>query len=1079
MSPLKHNATPAAAPAGQYAYAAFISYSHSADGKFAPALQSGLQQFARPWNRLRAIRVFRDQTGLAVTPALWSSIVSALDSSEYFLLLASPQAARSHWVDQEVRHWLSQPRADRLLIVVTEGNMVWDVAARGPDQSRTDVLPPSLCHATEEPLWLDLRWAKASEHLSLQNPSWREAVADLSSTLRGIPKDQLIGEDVRQHARATRFRRAAITGLALLAVALGAAAVIALQQRDFAREQARIALARQLAAQAELIRTQQPERLPLALLMASEAVRSHAESIETQQTLQSILSLFPSAVATFNHATPAAFAALSADAQVVATAAAKGGGALWRVADQTRLATLAGADRIVLFSPDGKRIAGCCERVAVWTSAGGPGLSLAPKDLAGLPQAIAFSPDSRHLAIGVEGSTPGVAVFDLDSNLLVFRHRSALSGNATAIAFAPNGDLAVALRDRVETFSGATGQPLRTWEPNTGGIQKVAFSPDGRYLASGSSSVVTVFDLEKGTQAARLDVRGDGPGSVQQLGFSASGGYLATVGDLNTGTIWRVGQWREIVAVRHGELQTIYSVSFDADATEAVTCGSDGYCIGWSLKTGQKSRQFAHQHAYTGGDETKRQIVSGAFGARTSLFVTAGADGTARVWRLAPAGELERLRCEGDVVVRTFAPQGRTWSTQAGGTLGLVPKGCGVAQPADVRLGSIVASPTGKFAAVATPIDVARVWETDTGKVTAQLAHADPVDWEAVERRVRAKMSERASITHIERLKGGSVSAVAVAPSGRRLTTFRAADQKLRIWDATTAQVLYSESRDETPLIEFLSDTVVLRVDTPGTLSVMHLPTGSPAWAAQLRSITALTLSEDRRLVSAADHANSGSTVRVWEVGSGKQIFEQKVDARIESMEFDRASRYLVAALGDQPVVPSGLPLGVGLKLWDVSSGREALSVPEIEKVVAFDFSQDSTRFAHVSRNGGLTVHDLSSGEARKTVAANPGPVAFSASGRWIAMGSRSIRILETSSLRPVSQLEFGLDARHIEFRSEDRILAVNGFEPGDARGITQLRHWLPADILAEACRLIPAAAADSQWRQLFPETPLPTPCAQ
>ena len=45
-------------------YDAFLSYSHAADGKLAPSLQSGLQQFAKPWNRLRAIRVFRDKTGV-------------------------------------------------------------------------------------------------------------------------------------------------------------------------------------------------------------------------------------------------------------------------------------------------------------------------------------------------------------------------------------------------------------------------------------------------------------------------------------------------------------------------------------------------------------------------------------------------------------------------------------------------------------------------------------------------------------------------------------------------------------------------------------------------------------------------------------------------------------------------------------------------------------------------------------------------------------------------------------------------------------------------------------------------------
>ena len=43
-------------------YRAFISYSHAADGKLAPTLQAALQSFAKPWYRLRSIRVFRDKT---------------------------------------------------------------------------------------------------------------------------------------------------------------------------------------------------------------------------------------------------------------------------------------------------------------------------------------------------------------------------------------------------------------------------------------------------------------------------------------------------------------------------------------------------------------------------------------------------------------------------------------------------------------------------------------------------------------------------------------------------------------------------------------------------------------------------------------------------------------------------------------------------------------------------------------------------------------------------------------------------------------------------------------------------------
>jgi len=46
--------------AGQYDV--FISYSHAADGRLAPALQSGLQRLAKPWYKPRALRVFRDDT---------------------------------------------------------------------------------------------------------------------------------------------------------------------------------------------------------------------------------------------------------------------------------------------------------------------------------------------------------------------------------------------------------------------------------------------------------------------------------------------------------------------------------------------------------------------------------------------------------------------------------------------------------------------------------------------------------------------------------------------------------------------------------------------------------------------------------------------------------------------------------------------------------------------------------------------------------------------------------------------------------------------------------------------------------
>ncbi len=104
-------------------YNGFISYSHAADGNLAPAVQSALHRFARPWYRLRSVWIFRDKTGLAVTPSLWETIQKALADSEYFLLMASPEAATSPWVQKEVDWWLANRSASNILILLTDGEI--------------------------------------------------------------------------------------------------------------------------------------------------------------------------------------------------------------------------------------------------------------------------------------------------------------------------------------------------------------------------------------------------------------------------------------------------------------------------------------------------------------------------------------------------------------------------------------------------------------------------------------------------------------------------------------------------------------------------------------------------------------------------------------------------------------------------------------------------------------------------------------------------------------------------------------------------------------------------------------------
>jgi WD40 repeat protein len=240
-------------------YDGFISYSHAADDLLAPRLQSALQRFAKPWWKRRAVRIFRDESSLSANPHLWSSITEALDSSGWFVLLLSPDAAQSEWVNQEIAYWVDNRDSKRILPVVSDGSFGWaggDVAG--------DAVPDALRGVfSEEPRWVDVRWAKDEDQLDLQDPRFADAVADIASTIRGIPKDDLASEEVRQHRRTIRTAWAAgglVIALAVAAVGFGIAS----------SSNAQLARSRELAASALAALDQDPE---LATLLALESLR--------------------------------------------------------------------------------------------------------------------------------------------------------------------------------------------------------------------------------------------------------------------------------------------------------------------------------------------------------------------------------------------------------------------------------------------------------------------------------------------------------------------------------------------------------------------------------------------------------------------------------------------------------------------------------------------------------------------------------------------------------------------------------------------------------------------------------------
>jgi WD40 repeat protein len=219
-------------------YDAFISYSHAGDGRLAPRLQSGLQRFARPWWKRRLLRVFRDQTGLSASPHLWTSITAALDDSEWFILLASPESAASEWVGREIQHWHTHHDTARMLLVITDGTFAWDEASGDIDFGRSTAAHQALAGVFDaEPRHIDLGWARDDVHIDRRDGRFQDALAELAAPLRGLPKDEIAGEDVRQHRRTIRLARSAVAGLVGLTALSLVAGILAVDQRNEARDQ--------------------------------------------------------------------------------------------------------------------------------------------------------------------------------------------------------------------------------------------------------------------------------------------------------------------------------------------------------------------------------------------------------------------------------------------------------------------------------------------------------------------------------------------------------------------------------------------------------------------------------------------------------------------------------------------------------------------------------------------------------------------------------------------------------------------------------------------------------------------------
>ena len=391
---------------------AFISYARSASTLEAQRLQTAIQTFAKPWYRLRAVRIFRDDSSMSANPALWSSIEQGLVQARWLVVLLSQAAARSEYVAAEIRWWLQHKDASTILLVHDDGVLAWD-RQRNDFTAATDCVPAPLRGAfREEPRWTDLSWFDDAGSSGAADPRFTEKVADLAAAIRGIPRDELVGDDVAQHKRAWRLARVAIGALSLLLIASVVASIIAIAQRNEVQRQATTLLARQLAATADSLLTRDLRR---AQLLAVQAYRTEPNPDARAALLRATLASpalrrfvpFPATISAVNAST---------DGRFVAAGLENGEVYSWDVATASPVQRLRLSQSVqdVGVSDDGGVIAAVDGTTTQVATAAGTGALVVPAGER--PQTVAVSPSGTGVVIGSQGvDVSHLTLADLDA----------------------------------------------------------------------------------------------------------------------------------------------------------------------------------------------------------------------------------------------------------------------------------------------------------------------------------------------------------------------------------------------------------------------------------------------------------------------------------------------------------------------------------------------------------------------------------------------------------------------------------------------------------------------------------------